>query len=302
VIAGLAYIASQGDEEATEKNKKRIFGAVAGLLVIGLSASMVNFILQGVGGGGAPAVVRAPDSQPASLPNDAPFGGNLPVGLEPDGGGAPPDEPICKPCQTQCWWMGQNIQTQYCNVPFSVSKDGSKCECPSPAVSLDGLTESVCKNLSKNTDPQFLNCNMGKYELTGNVRNGCPSVIKNERTSFAKYRNGECIVEKVAVPVPLPDPKPEPLKTCRCECFSPQRRYQLCKVPWRGSPVFGTPICPDGDRGESNQFIDSLGLFTNDLCEKMKVPCFAPQGKGYRNGGIFHNAEMEGLTHNCRLI
>lgn len=45
IIAGIRYIISLGDESAAEKAKRTILYAVIGLIVVGLSAVIVNFIL-----------------------------------------------------------------------------------------------------------------------------------------------------------------------------------------------------------------------------------------------------------------
>lgn len=51
IISGVRYITSQGDEGATEKAKKGIMYALIGLIVIGLAAVLVNFVLDAIGGG-----------------------------------------------------------------------------------------------------------------------------------------------------------------------------------------------------------------------------------------------------------
>jgi len=53
VIGGVRYIISQGDEGQTEKAKNTILYALIGLIVIGLSAVIVNFVLGSVSGRGA---------------------------------------------------------------------------------------------------------------------------------------------------------------------------------------------------------------------------------------------------------
>lgn len=54
VIAGVRYIASQGDETEAKKAKNGIIYAVIGLVVVGLSAVIVNTVLRvfSTGGGG----------------------------------------------------------------------------------------------------------------------------------------------------------------------------------------------------------------------------------------------------------
>jgi len=51
IIGGVRYIMSQGNQEDTKKAKNTILYALIGLLVIGLSAVLVNFVIGGVGGG-----------------------------------------------------------------------------------------------------------------------------------------------------------------------------------------------------------------------------------------------------------
>ncbi|MEX1997678.1 MAG: pilin [Candidatus Andersenbacteria bacterium] len=55
IIGGVRYIISQGDEDQTEKAKNTILYALIGLIVIGLSAVIINFVLGAVAGnpGGA---------------------------------------------------------------------------------------------------------------------------------------------------------------------------------------------------------------------------------------------------------
>lgn len=50
VIGGVRYVVSQGEEDQTEQAKKTILYALIGLIVIGLSAVVVNFILGAVSG------------------------------------------------------------------------------------------------------------------------------------------------------------------------------------------------------------------------------------------------------------
>src|SRR5688500_8145935 len=45
IIGGVQYIVSRGDEDAAEKAKNTILYAIIGLIVIGLSAVIVNFIV-----------------------------------------------------------------------------------------------------------------------------------------------------------------------------------------------------------------------------------------------------------------
>lgn len=51
IIGGIRYIASQGDEDATEKAKNTILYAIIGLIVIGLAAAIVNFVVGSISGG-----------------------------------------------------------------------------------------------------------------------------------------------------------------------------------------------------------------------------------------------------------
>ncbi len=48
VIGGVRYITSQGEEGETEKAKNTILFALVGLIVIGISAALVNFIINTV--------------------------------------------------------------------------------------------------------------------------------------------------------------------------------------------------------------------------------------------------------------
>jgi TRAP-type C4-dicarboxylate transport system permease small subunit len=45
IIGGVRYITSQGDEDAAGKAKQTVLYAVIGLIVIGLSAAIVNFVI-----------------------------------------------------------------------------------------------------------------------------------------------------------------------------------------------------------------------------------------------------------------
>lgn len=49
VIGGVQYIISRGDEGEVEKAKNTILYAVIGLVVIGISAAIVNFVVATVG-------------------------------------------------------------------------------------------------------------------------------------------------------------------------------------------------------------------------------------------------------------
>lgn len=48
VVGGVRYITSQGEEGQTEQAKNTILYALIGLIVIGLSAAIVNFIINTV--------------------------------------------------------------------------------------------------------------------------------------------------------------------------------------------------------------------------------------------------------------
>lgn len=48
VLGGVRYVRSEGDEGQAEEAKKTILYAVIGLIVIGLSAAIVNFIIEDV--------------------------------------------------------------------------------------------------------------------------------------------------------------------------------------------------------------------------------------------------------------
>jgi hypothetical protein len=52
VVAGVRYIISQGDDKAVEKAKNTILYAVIGLIVIGLAAITVNFVVSAIRAGG----------------------------------------------------------------------------------------------------------------------------------------------------------------------------------------------------------------------------------------------------------
>ncbi len=49
VVGGVRYITSQGETAETEKAKNTILYALVGLIVIALSAAIVNFIINTVG-------------------------------------------------------------------------------------------------------------------------------------------------------------------------------------------------------------------------------------------------------------
>jgi len=48
IVGGLRYIVSQGDEEKATSAKNTILFAVIGLIVIGLSAAIVNFVVTAI--------------------------------------------------------------------------------------------------------------------------------------------------------------------------------------------------------------------------------------------------------------
>jgi cytochrome bd-type quinol oxidase subunit 2 len=49
IIAGVQFITSGSEEGAQEKAKNRILYAVIGLIVIGLAAAIVNFVINAIG-------------------------------------------------------------------------------------------------------------------------------------------------------------------------------------------------------------------------------------------------------------
>lgn len=51
IIGGVQYITSGSDETGQDKAKNRILYAVIGLIVIGLAAAVVNFVINAVGQG-----------------------------------------------------------------------------------------------------------------------------------------------------------------------------------------------------------------------------------------------------------
>lgn len=71
VLGGVRYIMSEGESDQTEKAKNTIIYAVIGIIVIGLSAAIVNFIISDVVGGGnssgsggnAPGTIRIPNER-----------------------------------------------------------------------------------------------------------------------------------------------------------------------------------------------------------------------------------------------
>ena len=75
IIGGVRYIVSQGERDGTEKAKNTILYAVIGLIVIGLSAAIVNFVIGPLAGGGG--------GQQNNQPPPGNGGGNPP----PVGGG-----------------------------------------------------------------------------------------------------------------------------------------------------------------------------------------------------------------------
>jgi type IV secretion system pilin len=48
VYGGFRYITSAGNEETIEEAKRIIFNAIIGIVVIGVAAALVNFVIQGV--------------------------------------------------------------------------------------------------------------------------------------------------------------------------------------------------------------------------------------------------------------
>lgn len=51
VYGGFLYITAHGDTQQVEKGKTIIIFAVIGIVIIGLAAALVNFVVQGVIGG-----------------------------------------------------------------------------------------------------------------------------------------------------------------------------------------------------------------------------------------------------------
>lgn len=51
VIGGVRYIASQGNDDEVQKAKNTILYAIIGLIVIGLSAAIVNFVVGAIRAG-----------------------------------------------------------------------------------------------------------------------------------------------------------------------------------------------------------------------------------------------------------
>lgn len=52
IYGGFQYITAAGDEGKAESAKKTILYAIIGLIVIGLAAAVVNFVIEGFGGSG----------------------------------------------------------------------------------------------------------------------------------------------------------------------------------------------------------------------------------------------------------
>lgn len=50
VYGGFLYITAQGDGKKIEQAKNTIIYAVIGIVVIGIAAAVVNFVIRGVGG------------------------------------------------------------------------------------------------------------------------------------------------------------------------------------------------------------------------------------------------------------
>jgi type IV secretion system pilin len=50
VYGGFRYITSAGNEETIEEAKRIIFNAIIGIVVIGVAAALVNFVIRGIGG------------------------------------------------------------------------------------------------------------------------------------------------------------------------------------------------------------------------------------------------------------
>lgn len=53
IYGGFQYITAAGDEQKAERAKRIILYAIIGLIVIGLAAAIVNFVIDAFSGGGA---------------------------------------------------------------------------------------------------------------------------------------------------------------------------------------------------------------------------------------------------------
>ena len=51
VLGGVRYIMSEGDEKEAEQAKRTILYAIIGIIIIGISAALVNFVISDVIGG-----------------------------------------------------------------------------------------------------------------------------------------------------------------------------------------------------------------------------------------------------------
>lgn len=50
IYGGFRYITSAGNEETIDEAKRIIFNAIIGIVVIGVAAALVNFVIRGIGG------------------------------------------------------------------------------------------------------------------------------------------------------------------------------------------------------------------------------------------------------------
>lgn len=83
IYAGVKYILSMGEEDQAEDAKRMILYALIGLVVVGLSAVIVNFTLGAIsgqsGGGGGQGNQPGGQGKPPALPGD----GSKPKGFGP---------------------------------------------------------------------------------------------------------------------------------------------------------------------------------------------------------------------------
>jgi hypothetical protein len=48
IIAGIQYMSAQGDEQSINQAKRQLIFAVVGLIVIGLSVVITNFVIEAI--------------------------------------------------------------------------------------------------------------------------------------------------------------------------------------------------------------------------------------------------------------
>lgn len=240
VIAGLQYILSQGDEEKVDKSKKTIFGAVAGLLIIGLSGVAVNFLLDAIpGGGGRQPVAVVPGGgstlRKLSVSHDGgEFTGTLPGEQEGGGGELPGNlaDKICKPCQLKCLVKVTTETKELCNEPWSLTRDGVRCVCNDPAITTrDGLTKNQCETFGLQEGQEQEICGQAKYTLVGDRSNNCKSnLLTDAGAQFTSWGNGQCLPLEPSPPPPKPSPKPPKGCLCQCQAVAPPANRLLCRV------------------------------------------------------------------------